>query len=121
MPDTQDDDNDPTPDRYVLTATVVDNIVQLRGPELKGDTIEVPPGSDAIIKIKDADGFYLYGAEIPPDGDRSRCWGRNARNNLARRKFTNVTSEISNLIFAASTRSSSDVKYGPVIKIKPVG
>ena len=121
MPDTQDDDLDPTPDRYVLTATVIDNIVRLTGPDLKGDTIEVPTGSDAIVKIKDAAGYYLYGAEVPPGGAKAGCWGRNGRNDLARRKFTNVTREISNVVFAASNTSTSDVKYGPVIKIKPVG
>jgi hypothetical protein len=121
MPDTQDDDIDPTPDRYVLTATVIDNVVRLTGPDLKGDTIEVPTGSDAIVKIKDAAGFYLYGAEIVPGGAKAGCWGRGAKNNLARRKFTNVTSERSNLVYAVSTRTTAEAKYGPVIKIKPVG
>jgi hypothetical protein len=106
---------------YVLTATVIDNTIRLKGEGLNGDTIEVPRGEDAVVKIKDVDGYYLYGAEIPPGGERAGCWGRNTNKGLARRKFEAVTTEINNIVYAAGTRSSADVTYGPVLKVKPKG
>ena len=121
MADSTDDTNDTTTQTYVLDATVVGDTVRLTGSSLQGDTIFVPAGSDAIVKIKDATGYYLYASEIPPRGAKTVCWNRGANNNLAKRKFTAVDGEISNLVFAASSSSTSDVKYGPVIKIKPVG
>ncbi len=121
MADTILDETDPAPHRYVLTATVVDGTIRLTGPDLVGDTIEVPRGEDAVIKITDADGYYLYGAEVPSGGDRSSCWGRNTKRGLARRKFTAVSAEANNIVYAVSTRSSADVTYGPVLKVKPQG
>lgn len=118
---TTPEETDPAPNRYVITATVSDGTVRLSGPDLVGDTIEVPRGEDAVVKITDAEGFYLYAAEVPAAGERSTCWGRNTEKGLARRKFVAVSTEANNIVYAVSTRSSADVTYGPVIKIKPKG
>ena len=121
MADSTTDETDPAPNRYVLTATVVDGTIRLTGPDLVGDTIAVPRGEDAVVKITDVEGFYLYGAEVPAGGERAGCWGRNTERGLTRRKFTAVASEANNIIYAVSTRSSADVTYGPVLKVKPKG
>lgn len=106
---------------YEITATVIDGTIRLTGTGLVGDTIEVPAGEDAIVKISDASGYYLYGAEVPAGGERSACWGRNTTRGLARRKFEAVTSELNNIVYAVSTRTSANVTYGPVLKVKPKG
>jgi hypothetical protein len=118
---TTTDDTDPAPNRYVIRATIVDGTIRLTSPDLSGDTIEVPRGEDAVIKITDTDGYYLYAAEVPAAGERSICWGRNTDAGIARRKFVAVATEANNIVYAVSTRSSAEVKYGPVIKIKPKG
>ncbi len=115
------DDTDPAPNRYVITATVIDGSIRLTGPDLSGDTVEVPAGEDAVIKIRDTDGYYLYGAEITPGGERAGCWGRNSKNGLTRRKFSAVTGEIVNIVYAVSIRDAANVSYGPVLKVKPKG
>jgi hypothetical protein len=104
-----------------LTATVIDGTIRLTGRGLVGDTLEVPRGQDSVVRIKDVEGYYLYATEIPAGGARSTCWGRNTDRGLARRRFEAVTTEINNIVYAASTRSSADVTYGPVLKVKPQG
>jgi len=117
-----DTDDDPTPDRYVVHATInTAGELELRGKELCGDTIEVDAGEDAVVKIKDTEGYYLYATELPTQGERAGCWGRNTHRGFARRKFRAVRTEANNLVFAVSTRNNTKIKYGPVIKVKPKG
>jgi hypothetical protein len=117
----EEDDDSNVRNVYVLTATVSDGTIRLSGTGLEGDTIVVPAGEDAVVKIKDPSGFYLYGAEVPQNGERSACWGRNTVKGLARRKFEAVSTELNNIVYAAASRNSADITYGPVIKVKPKG
>lgn len=114
-------DYDNVRNTYVLTATVIDGTIRLTGEGLQGDTIETPRGEDAVVKIRDADRYYLYGTQVPPDGEQSACWNRDASSGLAQQKFLAVSTEINNIVFAASTSNAGDVVYGPVLKVKPTG
>jgi hypothetical protein len=119
--DSTDEEHDPAPNRYVIEATIIDGTIRLTGPDINNNVVEVPRGEDAVLKIKDVDGFYLNGAEIRPGGERSGCWGRNTERGLTRRKFRAVAGEINNIIYATASRDSGDVTYGPVLKVKPTG
>lgn len=121
MTDKTSIDEESAPNVFDITATVIDGTIRLTGRDLVGDTLLVPAGQDSLVRIRDTDGHYLYGSEIPAGGARSTSWGRNTDRGLARRKFEAVTSEITNIVFAVSTRSSADVTYGPVLKVKPQG
>lgn len=121
MTDKDRTDDEIAPNIFDITATVVDGTIRLIGRGLVGDTLEVPRGQDSLVRIKDTDGHYLYAAEVPAAGVRSNCWGRNTDRGLARRKFEAVATEINNIVYAVSTRSSADVTYGPVLKVKPQG
>jgi len=116
-----EDDDSNVRNIYKITATVIDGTIRLTGEGLVGNTIEVPRGEDAVVKIADVDGFYFYGAEVPGGGERATCWGRNTNKGLARRKFEAVTSEANSIIYAVSTRTSANITYGPVLKVKPKG
>lgn len=106
---------------YVLTASIAaDGSLQLSGPGLVDNVIETPRGEDAIVKIPDIEGLYLYGTEIPIRGADTGCWKR-TDNGKAKRRFPAVTSDIVNITYAASTNDTAKVKYGPVITIKPKG
>lgn len=120
MTDPTDDDN--APNRYVLTASIDANgSLQLTGEGLRNNEILVPRGEDAVVKIKDMSGMFLYGAEIAPRGERPGCWARNTTAGLTRRKFEAVSQDVHNIVFAASTTSTASITYGPVISIKPKG
>lgn len=115
------DTEETAPNVFDILATVIDGTIRLSGRGLIGDTLVVPAGQDSLVRIKDVDGYYLYATEIPSSGARSTCWGRNTNRGLARRKFEAVTHELTNIVYAVSTRSSADVTYGPVLKVKPQG
>jgi hypothetical protein len=115
------EDDETAPNIFDITATVIEGRLTLSGRGLVDNTLEVPLGQDSLIRITDVDGFYLYAAEIPAGGERSACWGRNTERGLARRKFVAVTTEANNIVYAVGTRSSADVTYGPVLKVKPQG
>lgn len=119
--DTNRIDDETAPHIFDLTAIVVSGTIRLRGPGLIGNTLEVPAGQDSLVRIQDVNGYYLYAAEVPPNGARSACWGRNTSRGLAHRKFEAVTSERNNIVYAVSSRNSADVTYGPVLKVKPQG
>ena len=104
---------------YVLTATITNDTVTLSGGGLVGDTLSVPRGTDAIVTINDATGYYLYASIVPPGGARAITWERGR--GLATSTFNNVIAEIANVVYAANTTAPAKVKYGPVLKIKPQG
>jgi hypothetical protein len=114
-------ERDPHPDRYVITATVIDGTIRLTGPDINNNTIEVPRGEDAMVKIQDTEGYYLYAVEVPQGGEQSACWARVTTDQVARRLFTAVDSEINNVVFAAAREDSANVAFGPIIKVKPQG
>lgn len=116
-------DDETAPNIYVLTASIdATGAIQLSGPGLgRGNVIEVPRGEDALVKIKDIQGVYLFGVEIAPRGERAGTWGRNTANGIARRKFEAVNTETYNFVYAVSTNNSAAITYGPVITIKPKG
>src|SRR5262245_60222168 len=100
------DDDDSTLQKYVLTPSIAaDGSIQLTGEGLVRNTIEVPRGRDAVVKIKDIEGLYFYGVEIAPRGERGGCWARNTVNKLTRRTFESVREEVHNLVYAVSTSS----------------
>jgi hypothetical protein len=111
-----------TTNQYVLTASIAaDGSLQLSGEDLVDDVIETPRGQDAIVVIKDIEGQYLYGTEIPIRGKQSQCWQRDTAKGLTQRVFSVVNADIVNIVFAAETNDNAKVKYGPVITIKPKG
>ena len=124
MADSTDPTGAPTDDgslnRYVVRATVIDDTIRLSG-DIVDDTIEVPRGEDAIIKIKDTDEYYLYAVEVPTNGGRSRCWGRNLTRRLTRRMFEDVHDLTHNFIYAVEKSARGKIVYGPVVVVKPKG
>ena len=116
-------DDETAPNIYVLTASLdATGALQVSGPALgRGNVIEVPRGQDALIKIKDIEGLYLFGVEVAPRGERAGTWGRNTANGIARRKFEAVNTDVHNFVYAVSTNDSAAITYGPVITIKPKG
>jgi hypothetical protein len=112
-------DRTASPTVYDITATVIDGTIRLTGRDLVDNVLLVPRGQDALVKIADADGNYLYATEIPPGGARTTCWGRTTEG--SRRIFDAVSTEFNSIVFAASTTNSASVTYGPVIKVKPQG
>jgi hypothetical protein len=116
-------EDETAPNIYVLTASIdAAGTLQVTGPALNRDNvIETPRGQDALVKIKDIEGLYIFGVEITPRGERAGAWGRNTVNGIARRKFEAVSQDVHNFVYAVSTSNTAGVSYGPVITIKPKG
>ena len=115
-------DDDDAPNKYVLTPSIgADGSIQLTGQGLVRNTIEVPRGEDAVVKIKDIEGLYFHGLELAIRGERSSSWARNTVNKLTRRKFEAVGGDVHNMVYAVSTNNTAAITYGPVITIKPKG
>lgn len=115
-------DDDTAPNIYVLIASIDANgSLQLSGEGLRNNEILVPRGQDAVVKIKDSSGLYLFGAELGIRGERPASWARNTTAGITRRKFEAVSQDVHNVVFAAATNNAAAVTYGPVITIKPKG
>ncbi len=102
---------------FELIAMVGGGRIGLRGDGLDGDTIQVPKGSEVYVVIPDTEKHHIYGAQIYPKGDPYKEWEREG--SLCRQRFRFLTEGVNNVIFAVSKDDTSEVAYGPIIKIKP--
>lgn len=103
----------------VVNGYVEDGEIVLKG-NIADETMGVPAGDDLQIELIDCETHYLHAMTLGEDGRESETWARDRKQGRSETTFGGVVDEIRWVVIAVE-KKTGEIKYGPVITVKPKG